>query len=465
VLEAGLVGEEGDAPADFAANGPAVHGGTTHRLTEAFGLGSDLIVGVHSQILELSAFYLASFSTLSVGALGAVDGTLGLSLNANGLLDRFSYGVSGRQMWADDHGPSDGGRDVLSPAARGSTRLDLSLHYALGAGPRVGFRASWHRNDGADGRYAFGPTLFAPLPPLFGSRVDLIADATHSGDETRATVRLRMLFDARRYTVSSEHGYAAAFGNGRSSQTGMASRVDAFWNDGDLVEGNLRAGGGVAREFGTDFLRAQADYGGPNGRALGQVEHRLGSDSNTVYGANALLNVIGNGDAVTWGGQNAFRSGVVIAVEGAADASFSILVDGRPHGTVKVGQRVPLLLPEYNVYEIRLEAIDAPSVRFDASPRTVSLYRGTIKTLQWRVDPVFVAFGRLLDAARRPITHAALDGGAEPAQSDAHGYFQVELAGPSELRVRKYGLDPCAVAAPAPAAGEDLIDLGEVSCR
>lgn len=368
-------------------------------------------------------------------------------------------------MWADDDDRSDGARDVLSPASRGSTRFDLSLNYALAAGPRVGFRASWHRHDGADGRYAFGPTLFAPLPPLFGSRVDLIADATHAEDETRAVVRLRMLFDARRYTVSSEHGYAAGFGSNRSSQTGMTSRVDAFWNDGDLVEGNLRAGGGVAREFGNDLLRAQADYGGPNGRALGQVEHRLGSDSNTVYGANALVNVVGNGDAVTWGGQNTFRSGVVIVVEGAADASFSILVDGRPHGTVKVGQRVPLLLPEYNVYEIRLEAIDAPSVRFDASPRTVSLYRGTIKTLQWRVDPVFVAFGRLLDAAGQPITDAALDGGVEPAQSDAQGYFQVELAGPSELRVKKYGLDPCTVAAPAPAAGEDLIDLGEVSCR
>ncbi|HEX6110868.1 MAG TPA: CS1-pili formation C-terminal domain-containing protein [Geminicoccaceae bacterium] len=126
---------------------------------------------------------------------------------------------------------------------------------------------------------------------------------------------------------------------------------------------------------------------------------------------------------------------------------------------------MPLLLPEYNVYEIRLEAIDAPSVRFDASPRTVSLYRGTIKTLEWQVDPVFVAFGRLLDAAGRPITDAALDGGLEPAQSDAQGYFQVELAGQTDLRVKRYGLDPCTVAAPAPAEGEDLIDLGQVSCR
>jgi hypothetical protein len=463
VLEAGLVGHEGDRPADFAANGPAVHGGTTSRLSEAFALGSDLILSVRSQVLELSAFYLASFSTLSVGTLGAADGTVGLSLNANGLLDRFSYGVSGRQMWADDHGPTD--RDVLSPASNGVTRLDLSLSYAFVAGPRVGLRASWHRHDGADGQYAFGPTFFAPLPPLFGSRVDLMAEATQAEDETRAVVRLRVLFDSRRYTVSSEHGYAAGFGNGRSSPTGMASRIDAFWKDDDLVQGDLRAGGGVAREFGTDFVRAQADYSGPHGRALSQVEHRLGSDSNTVYGANALVNVVGDGDGVTWGGQNTFRSGVVIAVEGAGDASFSILVDGRPQGTVKVGQRIPLLLPEYNLYEIRLEAIGTPSVRFDASPRTVSLYRGTIRTLEWQVDPVFVAFGRLLDSAGRPLTDAALEGGLEPAVTDAHGYFQIETAGSTELRVTRYGLDPCTVTVATPAQGEDLVDLGEVSCR
>ena len=465
VLEAGLLGNEGDAPADFADNEPAVHGGTTHRLTQSLGLGSDLILGADSQILELSGFYLASFSTFSLSTLGAADGTVGVGANANGLLDRFSYGVSGRQIWADDDGPNDGEHELLSLASRGSTRLDLSLNYAFAAGPRVGIRASWYRHDGGDGQYWFGPTFFAPLPPLFGSRVDLIAEATQTGEETRAEVRLRMLFDSRRYTLSSEHGYAAGFGDDRSAQTGMASRVDAFWKDDDLIQGDLRAGGGVAREFGNDFLRAQADYGGPHGRALGQVEHRLGSDSNTLYGANALVNVVGNGDLVTWGGENAFRSGVVIAVEGTADASFSILVDGRPHGTVKVGQRIPLLLPEYDVYEIRLEAIDAPSVRFDASPRTVSLFRGTIKTLEWRVDPVFVAFGRLLDAAGRPIADAALEGALEPARSDAHGYFQVELAGPTELRVQKYGLNPCTIAAAPPAEGEDLIDLGEVSCR
>jgi hypothetical protein len=156
---------------------------------------------------------------------------------------------------------------------------------------------------------------------------------------------------------------------------------------------------------------------------------------------------------------------VVVAIEGDAEASFSILVDGRPHGTANVGQRIPLLLPEYDVYEIRLQAIDAPSVRFDASPRTVSLYRGTIKTLKWKVEPVFVAFGRLLDAAGRPVTDAVLEGGLEPAYSDADGYFQVEVAGATELRVAKYGLDPCTVAVAASAGGEDLVDLGEVRCR
>ena len=446
-------------------NEPAVHGGTTHRLTESLGLGSDLILSLPEQILEISAFYLASFSTFSLSTLGAADGTVGVSLNAYGLLDRFSYGVSGRQIWADDHGPTDRASEPLSLASAGSTRLDLSLNYAFRSGPRLGFRASWYRRDGADGHYGFGPTLFLPLPPLFRSRLDLMAEATRTQEETRAVVRLRMLFDSPSYTISSEHGYVAGFGDGHSSQTGMLSRVDAFWKDDDLVQGDLRAGGGVAREFGDDSLRAQADYSGPHGRALGQVEHRLGDDGNTLYGANAQVNVVGNGDRVAWGGENAYSSGVVIVVEGDAAASFSILVNERPHGTVTVGQRIPLMLPEYEIYEIRLQAIDAPSVRFDASARTVSLFRGTIKTLKWQVEPIFVVFGRLLDAGGRPVTDAVLEGGLELGSSDAHGYFQLEVAGATHLQVRRHGRDLCTVAVAAPAGGEELLDLGDVSCR
>jgi hypothetical protein len=432
-------------------------------LTESLGLGSDLILSLPEQILEITAFYLASFSTYSLSTLGAADGTVGVSLNAYGLLERFSYGVSGRQIWADHHVPSDRASEPLSLASAASTRLDLSLNYAFASGPRLGFRASWHRRDGADGHYGFGPTLFLPLPPLFRSRLDLMAEATRT-QETRAVVRLRMLFDSPSYTISSEHGYVAGFGGGSSSQTGMLSRVEAFWKDEDLVQGDLRAGGGVAREFGDDSLRAQTDYAGPHGRALGQVEHRLGDDGNTLYGANAQVNVVGNGDRVAWGGENAYSSGVVIVVEGDAAASFSILVNERPHGTVTVGQRIPLMLPEYEIYEIRLQAIDAPSVRFDASARTVSLFRGTIKTLKWQVEPIYVVFGRLLDADGRPVTDAVLEGGLELGSSDAHGYFQLEVAGATNLQVRRHGRDLCTVAVAA-LAGEELLDLGDVSCR
>jgi hypothetical protein len=292
-----------------------------------------------------------------------------------------------------------------------------------------------------------------------------MAEATQTRDELRAIVRLRLQYDTPGYTITSEQGYAAGFGDGASSRTGMLTRVDAFWKDQDLVPGDLRAGGGVAREFGNDSVRAQADYAGPRGRALGQVEHRLDDDSNTLYGANAQVNIVGNGERVAWGGDNSFQSGVVIAVDGDAAAAFEILVNGRPYGTVAVGQRLPLMLPEYDVYEIRLQAVDAPAVRYDASPRTVSLYRGTIKTLTWKVDTVFVAFGRLLDAAGQPLGDAVLDGGLEPSHSDDQGYFQIELAGPTELQVRRYGHDPCTLAIPAAPAGEDLVDLGEARCR
>ena len=71
VLEAGLVGNEGDGPADFADNGPAVHGGTTHRLTESLALGSDLICGRRQPALSSSAPSISPRSAPSRSARSA----------------------------------------------------------------------------------------------------------------------------------------------------------------------------------------------------------------------------------------------------------------------------------------------------------------------------------------------------------------------------------------------------------
>jgi hypothetical protein len=220
----------------------------------------------------------------------------------------------------------------------------------------------------------------------------------------------------------------------------------------------------VIQEFGDTSLRAQSDYHGPNGNALGYVEQSLNGDRDTLYGGNALVHVLGNADRVTWGGEDSFRSGVLIAVEGAADAAFTILVDGRPRGEVKVGDRIPLMLPEYHVYEIRLQPIGAPPIQFDTGGREVSLYPGTIKTLKWQVEPIFVVFGRLLDAAGTPLGHTPLEGGTERAFSDAQGYFQLEMAGAAELKVAGPGRADCSVMVEEPEPGDELIDLGDVSC-
>ncbi|MGH6921167.1 MAG: TcfC E-set like domain-containing protein [Geminicoccaceae bacterium] len=258
VLEAGLLGTETTSLTRFTDT-PAAHAGTTHRLTDWFALGSDVVVTTSQQSMEVSAFYLATFSTFSVSGLAAADGSVGTSLNAYGVFDRLSYSISGRRIWAQDDG-NDGRRsDPARLAWNSSTRLDLSLSYAFEAGPRLGVRASWQQQEGMDGDYSYGPSLFWPLPPQFGSRLDLMAEATRSRDEIQTMVRLRVLFESTRYSISSDQGYVASFGDRHTSETGPVGRVDAFWRDGDLVQGELRAGGGVIREFGDNAIRAQTD--------------------------------------------------------------------------------------------------------------------------------------------------------------------------------------------------------------
>jgi hypothetical protein len=95
----------------------------------------------------------------------------------------------------------------------------------------------------------------------------------------------------------------------------------------------------------------------------------------------------------------------------------------------------------------------------------VSLYPGTIKTLQWQVDRVFVVFGRLLDAAGEPLAYAPIVGGIERAYADANGYFQLEVSGSTELKVTDPRVGACTLRIEDQTANEELTDLGDVSCR
>jgi outer membrane usher protein FimD/PapC len=143
---------------------------------------------------------------------------------------------------------------------------------------------------------------------------------------------------------------------------------------------------------------------------------------------------------------------------------MDVLVDNTPRARIRPGQSIPIFLPPYRAYSVRLAPVNGRGGRFDANAREISLYRGNVQFLEWEVRAVQAVFGRLVDADGRPLGGVALYGERDFIQSDASGYFQAEIAGSETFTLRKGGAEICRITL-TPTGGEvPILDLGNVVC-
>ncbi len=442
VIEAGILGGDSQDPFPEAGANPLLHAGTTHRIHNEVAVGGDLVLSTETAALSAEAFYLTEFATLSLGGFGALDKSAGARFNAFGRFRSFSYGLGARYFFTDSQ-PDD--LSLTGAVAGGFTQLNMNLGYAFANGPRIGFRGFWRDSDVAGITYSYGPNFFWTILRRRQMRVDLISDATFSNTESLATVRLRFSYDDRKYHFDAAAGYRAAISDNDSTADGFLANANGEWRKQDVLDGEVRLGAGAETQPSADVARAKAEYIGPRGRINSFVQQDIGNDQDTRYGGNLLFNVIGNSDAVTIGGSNASPSAIIVAVEGDAKAEFEVLINGQPKGRITAGQTLPFMLPDYKTYSVRLKAVGAPAIAYDTRTQYVSLYPATVKTLRWSVEPIVTLFARIVDADGQVVSDARVEGGVETSYTDRNGYFQVDLARETELRVARRGWDDCIV--------------------
>jgi len=178
-----------------------------------------------------------------------------------------------------------------------------------------------------------------------------------------------------------------------------------------------------------------------------------------------VFNVLGNSESVTMGGAYAYPSAIIVSVEGKAKAEFQVLINGQPKGRITVGQTLPIMLPDYKTYRVRLKAIGAPAIAYDTRTRRVSLYPATVKTLRWTAQPIVTLFARIVDADGRPIQDARVEGGVETSYTDRNGYFQADLGRATELRVVRRGWNDCAVTFRVMPREKEFVSGKTLVCR
>ena len=168
--------------------------------------------------------------------------------------------------------------------------------------------------------------------------------------------------------------------------------------------------------------------------------------------------------AAVLGSRTIDQSALIIAVEGDADAAFTVLVDDAARGQVAVGERLSLFMPAYHQYRVRLVPVASTSMSYDTAEREVTLYPGNVRLLGWRADSFFTIFGQAISAGGAPIANASVETAKSVGETDQNGYFQVDIRRGDRVGINTAQAE-CQLELGNYIVKDSLASVGKVVCR
>lgn len=449
-----------------------IQGTVSHRLTPNIAVdGGALLLG-SDFVGEAGTTYLGDGHRARIAGLIGTDGNYGLIAEFSWFdLKTFSANAYVRRTW----GPGLGGYGVqdrfgITPVNSVNFLVGDSRQVGGNIGLRLGdvnLRLNGFYNQLArqQSYYAYGPSLDYSWREGRSTQLTLFADGRKSSEGWDTRIGIRVNFNQPDFAVFGELG-GAYRKIGNVEQSDVVGSVLATYSNAGIMESDLSVAAGYSHDLDRERVRGEVTLDGQYGRIAGQVQHGFGArDGGTRYSANFATSLALGGGAVTLGGREIGESGIMVSLEGGnPDLQVDVVVDDAPRARIRPGQSVPIFLPSYRTYAVRLAPVSGASGRFDTSVREVTLYAGNMAALEWQADFVQAVFGRLVDASGTPIANALLSGGRDFMQSDAHGYFQGEIALGDEFVVRAAGQEICRVEFPASTDGSALHRLGDVQC-
>ena len=149
----------------------------------------------------------------------------------------------------------------------------------------------------------------------------------------------------------------------------------------------------------------------------------------------------------------------------ATDTVFEVLVNDSPRGTLRAGSSLPLFLPPYRAYDVRIRPLDGDRASYDGRTRKVSIYPGTVASLEWKAEPVVAVFGRAVLADGSPIVFADITATSGIGQTDDQGYFQIETGTNEVLNVRTRDGRTCRLTIGNLKISNGYAPLGKQQCQ
>lgn len=453
--------------------------GVARRLSRRFALDATMVASKDRLTAEIGAYMLTAPAQFRVALLGSSKGDNGALFQANSSgASHFNFNIDARHIRSRDDRPliSAGGFETSPLPGSGTatnpvrlsggsfTQVMGDISYRL-KGAQINLSA-FYRHDQRLDNYAVGPT--ARWSVLRSSRIDLTLEANLSqsniGRSGYAGIRLQLI--RPRHSLSASAGVQSLPTGGGRRRTGPVGGIQGSWQDDQVLGGNLMLVGSVDHLPGNDVAHGRADLRGPLGAIGADVVQQLGGGGQSQFSLTGQTTAIVSRDMAAIGGRDQSDSMIAVRLKDAPPTSvFEILVDETPRGQMRGGETLPIAVPTYRQYRVRIRPVGGGLVQFDNGMRRVSVYPGNVATLSWSVKSVAAMFGRMVWPDGTPVAEADIVAGDAIGHTDSDGYFQIETTRVADLAVRAPNGRTCHVMINAPETSDLYIPLGTVGCR
>lgn len=459
---------------------PYYQAGIARRMSGGIALDVSVIGTGNKNMAEAGAWLMTNAARVRVaGLVSAIGDKAALLQVVSSGRGPLNFNFDLRRVWTQNGGPLlplpayvDNFSSTPPTGAQignGSyLQLSGSLGYSVGAA-YLSVIGTLRRDRGVPSDYSVGPHISWPVINRNGIQLVLDAEVQRTRATTATFTGFRLLFSSRGLSMLSTAGQSARM----SSNQGKASKTRAIGNftaefSRELHDRTqLSIAGGFDRNLDSTNAHLQGRVYTSLGGARADLIKRLDGRGGLQYGLTLQSGIAVSRHVAALGGRDIDESALVISLDGdSAGSSFEVLVNEQPRGRIRAGTSLPLFLQPYHRYQVRLRPSAPGAVDYDASARDVTLYPGNVERLRWSVRSVFTVFGQAVRSNGTPVAHALVKSTRGIGESDAMGYFQVDVAAGDLLEFDARSDSVCRVrVAPSMPRDKDYVSLNRVICK
>lgn len=472
---AGVLAKDDDQQPIGLSSTPYFQAGVAYRFTPHLALDASL-VGVNGKIVgEIGSYLFTGIGQLRAAGMASSRGDAGILLQANSLgRSAFGYAFDFRRVWSRSGAPiiptngwpSQSFNMVDSNPGQGAagsfTQINANLTYRLGQA-RLGV-SGYYRRDRQDTSYAVGPTAYWPVLRRRGLELALDGHMTQSNQGRSGYLGFTLQLLRPRTSLSSSLGVRSASAD---TKAGTVAAIGGSWEHENVLGGEFSLAGAFERTPDEDSARVSASSRGEYGSTFVDATRTLsGARKGTQYSASFQTGLAMTGNSAVLGGREIGEGSIVVRIAGHATGTvFEVLVNDSPRGTLRAGSSLPLFLPPYRAYDVRIRPLDGDQASYDGRTRSVSIYPGTVASLEWKAEPVVAVFGRAILADGAPAAFADITATSGIGQTDGQGYFQIETGTNEVLNVRTRDGRTCRLIIGNLRITNGYAPLGEQRCQ